>query len=58
MLGFALGYTALVFVGGVFGGGLVRGLRKRSYRAPRAVAGAMLVVIGVGFAVTGVTWFG
>ncbi len=57
MLGFALGYTALVFVGGVFGGGLVRGLRKRSYRAPRAAAGALLVVIGVGFAVTGVAWF-
>ncbi len=57
MIGFALGYTALVFLGGVVGGGLVRSLRQRSLEAPRATAGALLVVIGAGFAWVGIAWF-
>ncbi len=57
MLGFALGYTALVFAAGAFGGGLVRRLRARSFDAPRAAAGALLLVLGAGFAAAGVAWF-
>jgi cytochrome c-type biogenesis protein len=57
MLGFALGYTALVFAGGVFGGELVARLRRRSTEAPRAAAAALLLVAGVAFALAGVAWF-
>jgi cytochrome c-type biogenesis protein len=57
MVGFALGYTALVFAGGVFGGTLARRLRRYSFEAPRAAAAALLLVAGVGFAVAGVAWF-
>jgi len=57
MLGFALGYTALVFAAGVFGGGLVSRARRRSYAAPRAASAALLLVAGAGFAATGVAWF-
>ncbi len=57
MGGFALGYTALVFAGGVFGGGLVRRLRGRSLEAPRAAAAALLLVMGLAFAATGVAWY-
>ena len=57
MVGFALGYTALVFAAGVFGGGLVSRLRRRSFEAPRSAAGALLLVVGAGFAVVGVRWF-
>jgi cytochrome c-type biogenesis protein len=57
MGGFALGYTALVFVGGVFGGGLVARLRRGSLEAPRAAAAAILLVAGAGFAAAGVLWF-
>ncbi len=57
MLGFALGYTALVFVAGAFGGGLVQRLRARSFDAPRAAAGALLLVLGAGFAAAGIAWF-
>lgn len=57
MLGFALGYTALVFVAGVFGGAAVRRLRQRSFEAPRAAAAALLLVAGTGFALAGVAWF-
>ncbi len=57
MLGFALGYTALVFVAGVFGGGLVARARQRSYAAPRAAAAALLLVAGAGFSATGIAWF-
>ena len=57
MVGFALGYTALVFAGGVFGGTLSRHLRRYSFEAPRAVAAALLIVAGVGFAAAGLAWF-
>ncbi len=57
MVGFALGYTALVFAAGAFGGGLVRRLSARSFAAPRAAAGALLLVLGAGFAATGLAWF-
>lgn len=57
MLGFALGYTALVFIAGVFGGGLVARARRRSYAAPRATAAALLLVAGAGFSATGIAWF-
>ncbi len=57
MVGFALGYTALVFAAGAFGGGLVRRLRQRSFDAPRAAAGALLLVLGAAFAVAGIAWF-
>ena len=57
MLGFAAGYTALVFVAGVFGGSLVRRLRRRSFDAPRAAAAAVLIVAGLAFAAAGIAWF-
>ncbi len=57
MLGFAIGYTALVFAGGVFGGSLVARLRRRSFEAPRAAAAALLLVAGAGFAAAGIAWF-
>lgn len=57
MTGFAFGYTALVFVAGVFGGSLVARVRRRSFEAPRAAAAALLVVAGLGFAATGIAWF-
>lgn len=57
MLGFALGYTALVFAAGVLGGRLVARARRRSYAAPRAASAALLLVAGAGFAATGIAWF-
>jgi cytochrome c-type biogenesis protein len=57
MIGFALGYTALVFLAGVFGGALVARVRERSFEAPRAAAAALLLVAGLGFAATGIAWF-
>ena len=57
MVGFALGYTALVFAAGVFGGALVRRLRGLSLDAPRAAAAALLLVAGVGFGAAGLAWF-
>jgi cytochrome c-type biogenesis protein len=57
MVGFALGYTALVFAAGVFGGGLVQRLKRIGFDAPRAAAGALLLVLGLGFVATGVAWF-
>lgn len=57
MLGFALGYTALVFAGGVFGGGLVARLRRRSFEAPRAAAAALLLVAGLAFSLRAIVWF-
>lgn len=57
MVAFALGYTALVFVAGVFGGGLVARLRRRSFAAPRAAAAALLLVAGMAFLAGGVAWF-
>ena len=57
MLGFALGYTALVFLGGVFGGQLVARMRRHSFEAPRAAAAALLLVAGAGFSAAGIAWF-
>jgi len=57
MVGFALGYTALVFAAGVFGGSLVARMRRRSFEAPRAAAAAVLLVAGLGFASAGIAWF-
>lgn len=54
---FAVGYTSLVFAVGVFGGSLVKRLRLRSFAAPRAAAGALLLVAGVGFVISGLAWF-
>lgn len=57
MLAFALGYTALVFAVGVFGGGLVRRPRRRSGDVPRAAAAALLGALGLGFFAAGIAWF-
>jgi cytochrome c-type biogenesis protein len=56
MVGFALGYTALVFVAGAFGGKLVERLRGRSFEAPRAASAALLLVAGAGFLLSGIDW--
>ena len=57
MVGFAVGYTALVFLAGVLGGSLVRRMRGRSFETPRAAAAALLLVAGAGFATAGLMWF-
>ncbi len=57
MLGFALGYTLLVFLAGAFGGGMVARLKQRSFEAPRAAAAALLVAAGLGFLTFGALWF-
>jgi cytochrome c-type biogenesis protein len=57
MVSFAVGYTAIVFLAGALGGSLVARLRERSFDAPRAAAGALLLVTGAGFAWLGVSWF-
>lgn len=57
MVGFALGYTALVFVTGVFGASLLRRLPRTSLAAPRAAAAALLLVLGAAFTALGVAWF-
>jgi cytochrome c-type biogenesis protein len=57
MLGFALGYTALVFIGGAFGGAAVARLGRTGFEAPRAAAAALLLVAGAAFTATGIAWF-
>jgi cytochrome c-type biogenesis protein len=57
MLTFALGYTAIVFLAGVLGGNLVARLRRHSFDAPRAAAAALLLVVGFGFAASGIAWY-
>ena len=57
MAAFAVGYTALVFVVGVFGGTLVRRIREHSFEAPRAAAAALLLVTGFAFTTAGLAWF-
>jgi cytochrome c-type biogenesis protein len=57
MVGFALGYTILVFLGGAFGGGIVARAKQISSPAPRAAAAALLVVTGFAFAAAGAAWF-
>jgi len=56
MLAFSLGYTTLVFLAGVAGGGVVARLRRRSFAAPRAAAGAVLLAAGLGFSAAGFAW--
>ena len=48
---------AIVFVAGVFGGNLVQSLRGRSFEAPRAVAGALMLAAGAAAAFAGISWF-
>lgn len=57
MLGFALGYTALVFAAGAFGGGLNDKLRGRSFAGPRAASAALLLAIGGAFLYGGLRWY-
>jgi cytochrome c-type biogenesis protein len=57
MVGFALGYTALVFLAGVFGGSLLQRLPRTALMAPRAAAAALLLVCGVAFTALGIAWF-
>jgi cytochrome c-type biogenesis protein len=57
MVAFALGYTALVLLAGIVGGGLLVGLRGRSFAAPRAVGAALLLAAGLALVVGGARWF-
>ena len=57
MAAFSVGYTALVFVAGVFGGTIVGRLRGHAFETPRAASAALLLAAGLGFAVAGVAWF-
>jgi len=57
MFAFSMGYTALVFLGGIFGGGLVMTARQLNFAAPRAIAAGLLLACGLGFAWTGIVWF-
>ena len=57
MISFSLGYTLLVFLGGLFGGGLVAWASRLRLEAPRAVAAALLIVSGFTLVLTGVAWF-
>jgi len=57
LLAFSLGYTALVFLAGVFGGSFVRRLRGHAFVAPRAASAALLLAMGMGFVGAGVAWF-
>lgn len=56
MLGFALGYTALVFVAGIVGGSLVLRLRAFSFAGPRAAGAALLLAIGGVLVGNGIRW--
>lgn len=58
MLSFSLGYTMLVFLAGVFGGGVVAWARGLDMVAPRAAAAALLVVSGTTFVLSGAVWLG
>jgi cytochrome c-type biogenesis protein len=57
VVAFSLGYTLLVFLGGVFGGGLVAAARRFDFRGPRAAAAGLLLVCGATFAWSGIRWF-
>lgn len=46
MFAFALGYTALVLVAGIFGGALVGALQRRAFAGPRAASAALMLVAG------------
>ena len=57
LVAFSFGYTLLVFLGGVFGGGLVAAAKQMNFAAPRAAAAGLLVASGLTFAWTGLAWF-
>lgn len=57
MISFSFGYTLLVFLGGLFGGGLVAWASRLQLAAPRAAAAALLVAAGITLVLTGVSWF-
>lgn len=57
MLSFSLGYTMLVFLGGVFGGGLFSWIRRFDLQAPRAAAAALLIACGLTIGYAGAGWF-
>lgn len=57
MLSFSLGYTMLVFLGGVFGGGLFAWIRRFDLQAPRAAAAALLIACGITIGYAGADWF-
>lgn len=57
LIAFSLGYTLLVFLGGVFGGGLVAAAKQMNFAVPRATAAGLLVTSGLTFAWTGLVWF-
>jgi cytochrome c-type biogenesis protein len=57
MVCFAIGYTALVFAAGV-GGGRASGRFGRHTAGLQAGAAALLFLAGLGFAVSGLLWFG
>jgi cytochrome c-type biogenesis protein len=57
MVSFSFGYTLLVFLGGVFGGGLVVWAKRLRLMAPRAAAAALLVASGLMLALSGMAWF-
>jgi cytochrome c biogenesis protein CcdA len=57
MVCFSFGYTLLVFLGGVFGGGLVVWAKRLRLAAPRAAAAALFVASGLSLALTAVAWF-
>ncbi len=57
MLSFSLGYTMLVFLGGVFGGGLFAWVRRFDLQAPRAAAAALMIACGLTIGYSGAGWF-
>lgn len=57
MFGFALGYTALVFVSGAMTGAFQARLSGRVFAGARAAASALLLVAGTGFAASGIAWY-
>ena len=56
LLAFSLGYTAVVFAVGVFGGDPFARLRRRSFEAPRAAGGALLLIAGGAWILTRLRW--
>ncbi len=57
MFGFALGYTAIVFVSGAMTGAFQARLSGRVFAGARAAASALLLVAGTGFAASGIAWY-
>ena len=57
LVAFSVGYTLLVFLGGVFGGGLVAAARRLDFTTARAATAGLLLVCGAAFARSGAAWF-